>query len=213
MKKIFVLPGVLLLLLVPTAHATVIGLFNTGVDNVGGLLGSGVADPHYTLTGPSNTPAVVVNPTTYPAGNGTWLTDASSPASQWIGPIENFDPSGFYPVMGIFNYVLAVTAAGGETVTGRWASDNTACILLGVNSTGNCISSGGLPDFQSWHVFSITGFANGPNTLNFQVTNTGGPTGVRVEFSVPEPTSLMLLASGLAGWGLQRYRPKLTRNS
>jgi hypothetical protein len=198
-KKLFLILGILAASALST-NAAVVGLFNTGVNGSGGLLTFPNMDPHYVLTGPAGccTGARVVNPATYPAGNGTWVTDASSPASQWIGPVDNFDPSGAYGFSGLFNYDLAITAAGGETITGRWSADNDACIVLNGGSPTNCIGSA---VFNTWTPFTITGFTGGANTLHFQVNNISGPTGLRVEFA-PEPNSLMLLLPGLAGFAL-----------
>ena len=109
-----------------SAQATVTGAFNSGTDNNGALLiytgGPGTLDTHYTLTGPSGTPAVVVNPNTYPAGNGTWMPGAASLVSLWIGPLADFNPNGSYPFIGSFQYRLVLNAAAGDSVSGRWAS-------------------------------------------------------------------------------------------
>jgi len=148
--------------------------------------------------------AQVVNPATYPAGNGTWLKDSSSPASQWIGPIQNFDPSGSYGFSGLFDYSLNVMALGGETVSGRWTADNDACIVVNAGPATNCIGSA---VFNTWNSFTITGFTAGANTIHFKVNNISGPTGLRVEFA-PEPNSLVLLCSGLVGFGLLLRRAR-----
>ena len=219
MKKILLILSALTVS-VFTANAAVVGLFNTGVNLNGvGLLTYPNTDSHYGLTIPSTccapdgtpTSPVVVNSGVgiYPANNGTWVSDASSLASQWVGPVPNFNSNGSAPsnLNGLFTYSLAVTAGGGETVTGRWTSDNNSCIALNsVVSSINCI---GLADFNKWTPFSIGGFTGGANTIQFQVNNISGPTGLRVEFdNIPEPNSLLLLLSGLTGFGFLLRRAR-----
>lgn len=212
MNKIFVVLGVASLLLVSTARAAVIGAYNTGLDNAGALLlyapAPGTPDPHYTLTGPPgiNPTAIDVlvnpSPSVFPAGSppGPWL--APNGISQWIGPLADFDQSGAYPFLGgVYDYVLSVTANAGDTLKGRWASDNIAEILLEATSTGNSIAGFDATDFQFWHPFTITGLAEGANNLHFKVTNFGETvTGLRVEFSgstsVPEPSTILLMLMG-----------------
>ena len=151
---------------------------------------------------------MVVNPSTYPA-NGPWLRDSASLASQWIGPIENFDSRSYPGSAGNYDYVLTVTAEAGDTVSGRWASDNTSNILLNAVSTSNSITSRTSSDFNSWHPFTITGFGLGTNTITFRVNNeSDGPTGLRVEFVTPEPAGLFLVGAALAGAGLVARRRK-----
>jgi len=202
-----------------SAHAAIIGASNTGVDNNGVLLPGLSTDPHFVLTGPI-APAVVVNPApgVYPANNGTWLPDSASPVSQWIGPLGNFPSNGSCSGCGgIYDYVLTLdsTLPLTDVLSGRWTSDDESCIFLNGASQA-CISTN---QYTSWHPFTITGFTNGnTNLLDFRVTNGGGPTGLRVEFTgtsaTPEPATFALTGLGLLGIGLlKRKRPKrVTRN-
>jgi hypothetical protein len=129
-----------------------------------------------------------------------WLGDDA--ISAWIGPNNDFQvdgPVGFYT----YETTFTLATAGAVTITGQWATDDPGVdINFNGASTGNF--SGG---FTSWSTFTITGTGKaGVNTLDFIVLNTGGPTGLRVEFlssdgpsAVPEPASMTMLGFGIAG--------------
>ena len=220
MKKTLARIGVMATIFVPSAHAIVTGAYSTGTNDSGGLLsysaGAGTKDTHYALTWLSGVGAVVVNPNSYPAGNGVWLPDSTSTASQWIGPVA--DQYGF-EAMGEYIYRLSVNvSAAADVLTGRWASDNTARISLNNVPTAYAIVNGDASDFKNWHPFSISGFALGANTLDFVVTNDAGVTGLRVEFDVspvpvPEPATRAqwaagaLVLAGISMWRRQVRQP------
>jgi hypothetical protein len=92
----------------------------------------------------------------------------------------------------LYNYELMFsTTVPGETIAGRWASDNGATMLLDGTGVSSSLS------FTSWTAFSFTVPSAGAHKLDFMVTNISNATGVRVEF-VPEPNTFTLLGVGLA---------------
>lgn len=197
----------ILIWLAPPTRADIIPLFNTGVDDNGQVLDDAAIDPHYLLIvsadasypGPD---ALTINNANYPLGDSPdWLPNDND--SRWIGP--RADPSrsegnsgGEYVYRTTFE-ILGIDP-GLVRIAGRWVADDRGTILLNGIATG-ITTDGGL---QAFHAFSIAeGFRAGTNTLDFVVTNFGGPTGLRVELSarvVPEPSSIALI--GLGGIGL-----------
>ena len=197
------------LLLAGTAFADSITIYNTGEDNNGQALPVGVLDPHYSLiSAPSGVPLTAI--TTQP--NAAWVPNGVS--ADWISPSASGNDS--WPV-GTYDYRTTFNLSGFDINTaklfGQWASDNDACIFLNGASTGACT---GFADFGHLTAFMIdSGFVQGTNTLDFMVDNGGGPTGLYVEIAgtadVPEPSSILLVASGLVSTAVGIRRKLLTR--
>ena len=186
-----------------------------------------VGDPHYTLISvpsiASSTTLITVTTGNYPVfPAGGWVNNpADTSQSDWIGPGVGVngatwslqDPS----IGGSFDYqtTFNLSAAGPVLITGQWSTDNHGVdILLDGASTGNFTIAPGYPlnqypgtdptfDFEQWTPFTITGTGSlGTNTLDFLVYNSvPSPvvTGLRVEFTVPEPSTLVLLSLGAIG--------------
>lgn len=189
------------------------GVFSTGVDGSGNLLPVGTLDSHYSLTvnpaGGTGAKAATPNP--------AWVGNTST--SQWVNPSGNGNDNlaaGTYDYVRTFNLTGLIPSTA--VITGTWAADNSADIFLNGLNTGITKGSFG---FQSLDAFTInSGFLPGVNTLDFRVVNEGtGPTGLQVNITradatataVPEPTSILLLCSGLAGLAAwRRVRRSLT---
>jgi hypothetical protein len=167
------------------------GIFGTGVDESGTLLGDGVVDPHYIMTvsgdpaypGPE---AYVVNEGWPIAPAGPW--PANGPRSRWIAPRaeqnQQVDPA-FGNVPGNYTFQTTFDIAEGDVprfhLQGRWATDNTGVDII-VNGVSTGITS---PGFGGFTEFAITnGIVAGFNTLDFVLNNGGtavNPAGLRID--------------------------------
>lgn len=185
------------------ARGQVTGLYNTGVDSLGVLIGDGDVDPHYKLIfsadplypGPD---AVAVNNGNYPLGSSPdWLPNGLY--SRWIGPRADPDrDQGNEPGEYIYRttFVIAGITPAAIRLTGQWIADDMGSIWLNGVDTG-VSTSGHLTAFEPFEIDS--GFVTGVNTVDFRVQNGYLPTGLRVEIGalvVPEGSSLWLLVAG-----------------
>ncbi|MEO8370718.1 MAG: hypothetical protein ABI806_16155 [Candidatus Solibacter sp.] len=212
-NKLAVFTGFISLLAASSVSAATIStLYNTGVDALGTVQTNGIAEIHYTLTGaPGGTTNVRVATAVNGFPIGPWLGDNA--LSAWIGPDSDSQLNG--PV-GNYIYQTTFSLAGFDptsaAIAGQWAMDdgNVAIRLNGV-------SIGPLTDFAfgAFANFNVSsGFVSGINTLEFEIVNTGGPTGLRVEMAgtadidrggaAPEPASFILLGGSLLAVGLFR---------
>jgi hypothetical protein len=194
------------------AQAAPISIFNTGV-NAGGIAVPG-NDIHYTITAsPSGPiPAIAVNSPGFPATPpGPWVINNAN--SRWIGPAASSQgPSGNYTYETRFtlpsNAILSTAV-----ILGLWGTDDwSANIFLNTVNNGN-VSAG----FTSLVPFAVTtGFQIGLNTLEFKLTNAGGPTGLRIDRVIgsyqvtPEPAALGLASLALVATAgvIRRRKPE-----
>lgn len=212
-KLIAVSVGLLAIAPASQAAASMLDLFNTGVNSLGVPLADGtIGDTHYSLTSvPGDTTVTRVRTSVGNYPIGPWLPD--NVTSAWIGP--NNDSSLDGPV-GNYTYETTFNLTGlnpyTASITGKWSTDNDGVrILLNGVDTGNLATS--FTQFSVGYVpFTISsGFLSGLNTLDFVVNNGGGPTGLRVEMSgtaspVPEPSSILAGALLLLPFGVSTLR-------
>jgi hypothetical protein len=188
-----------------SVDAAAINVFGTGVDASGVGLAEGSADPHYLVNGGTAYIAVNDGPPF-----DRWVANTST--SKWIQPTS---PTLDNQPVGTYRYVTSFDLTGldpaSAQLTLRVAFDNVLDDIL-INGVSTGITSSQDLDWTPY--FSITqGFVPGTNTLEFDVDNIGSspnPTGFRTEISgtasVPEPSSLALVAA--AGIGLLRRTKK-----
>ncbi|HUK83445.1 MAG TPA: hypothetical protein VLZ12_12540 [Verrucomicrobiae bacterium] len=165
----------------PSHSEQLTNLFNTGVDDSGGLLSNTVVDPHYALIsspdisypGPD---AHVVDPAP------PWVVNG--PASKWLSPSP--DGGSAFRAVGNYTYRTQFDLTGYDpctcVVTGNWASDDeTVDIYINGLATSNTLS--GLSTFDILHPLTITnGFVSGTNAIDILIHNGGFQTGIRAEF-------------------------------
>lgn len=201
-RKISLFPILLTTFVCASANATIYssipGVFSTGVDNGGVPLAAGTVDPHYTLT---SSPAGAVS-AKVTAPYFMWAEGTAT--SAWINHAGN----GSAGTEGYYTYSLVFSLNGFDettaSISGVWATDNTATILLNGNPTG--ITHSTPWEFVNFDSFTInSGFLPGANTLSFVVynvptTDSINPTGLQVNITsalavVPEPSSFALMAA------------------
>lgn len=186
----------------PAAAAPITTLFNTGVDASGALLvgGNGTVDTHWDIvSGPGIT--VPIDAVTY--FNTAYFSDG--PNSRWLSASLSggFD-AGAYLFQTMFDLTGFNPAATSISVSCATDDRLDGVLLNGVAVAGDCDGYG---VFQNFTISS--GFAPTTNTLQFNVVDTGFPMGFRAQFTsnatpingaaIPEPASLLLVGSGVAG--------------
>jgi hypothetical protein len=152
-------------------------LFNTGLAADGTLLPGSSVDPHYALISSADSSfpgpaAIVANPIPSPF----WFNDSNS---QYVAPEANQNFSvccsaGDYRYRTTFD--LTGLDPSSATITGQWRSDDNGLILINGVSTDLTAPSNTTMSFTL-----SSGFIAGINTLDFLVTNTSGPSGLRVD--------------------------------
>jgi hypothetical protein len=188
--------------------ATIMGLYNTGVDNAGNVLAAGATDSHYVLTAATGAAGTLaaslagmlpLAPTVTQSSDWSANSAAGGPGSAWITPKVNADNtpvrSGPLPTPGsppalarTYEYTLSFNLGSldpnSATLSGKVQSDNFARILLnGVDIGGQTPvnSPGNASYFQTFSAFGTNnGFLAGANTLKFVVYDYGIITGLRV---------------------------------
>ncbi len=148
------------------------------------VIANSLPDDNYTLTGPPGSPwrdvcAEVVPDSGFPIG--PWLP--TTPQSKWIGlPTTSSDgPPGLYRYTIKVNVPQSVDPAA-LSIVGGWASDEQTVDVL-VNGVSTSLSNAnGFGLLTRFPPGAGAGrFVRGDNAVEFQVMNSGGPTGLRVE--------------------------------
>jgi hypothetical protein len=179
------------MLAAPEARAgSIAGLFTTGVDSAGHVLGLGVADPHYIGTDGAHPRSSAVTVTSIP---GSYVPNNSTSLWEWEN--ANGQPTN---VTRIFQTTFDLTGFDPSTaiIHGTWATDN-----FGLNILINGVSTGQTsPGFSSFTSFTISpGFVLGLNTIDFVVQDVGDIAAFRVGMlvgtaasAVPEPSAFLM---------------------
>jgi hypothetical protein len=194
----------------PVYAATITTLFNTGVDSTGTPLPHGtVGDSHYSLisvpSGSTSATRIITSAGGFPIG--PYIGDNT--LSAWIGPNNDDDLNG--PV-GAYTYRTTFDLTGFNpstaSIMGGWTTDNDGLDIL-INGTSLGFTTPFTAFASGFFAFSVTsGFVSGVNTLDFVVSNGGGPTALRVEATgtaspatspVPIPAAAWLFGSALLG--------------
>ncbi len=107
--------------------------------------------------------------------NGTVLNDSEAPADTYLYTI-------------IFDMPAAIDASTAVLI-GGWATDDAGEDVI-VNDTSTAFGSGGFGGVTSFPInFGLGLFLPGENTVTFQLSNGGGPTGLRVSACVGVPVA------------------------
>lgn len=160
------------------------GIYSTGVDANGALLGDGAVDPHYTMTVSADWqypgPDALVITNAWPIQAGVWLLNG--PDSKWIAAgadqREDINPGVSGNAGGEYTFRTTFNLTGYDIskvlIQGQWAVDNSGVdILVNGESTGLVNTAG----FAGWTPFTLSdGLVAGANTVDFVVYNTPNTT-------------------------------------
>jgi hypothetical protein len=215
------------------------GLFSTGVDDADVVQTDGSAESHFYIAGPADVPHELdpngnvvalsstdlrvftqVNPGTEPSWSG------NSDTSAWIGPVNPdllHQPAGTYRYTLDFFLTADLDPSTAPITAYVFGDDGISDVFFNSVDTHNQDLVPGTQQSPYQVPFAFTfdsGFVDGLNTMVWQVTNSGGPSGLRVQFvsqvtqngfggepdPVPEPGSVAILLSGIGAlaWGRRR---------
>jgi len=176
----------------------------TGLDGSGNLLSTGSFEQNYSEGG--NALYAVVG---YEAGS--WVANVAN--GQWITPSDALGNL-TDPQYSTTTYTRTVDGIG--TMTGAFASDNPGELL--VNGV-EVVSTPGWPttddsDYSYWTYFNDISLGQSVNTIEFDVYNSYGPTGlivagtatVNADNAPDGGLTAMLLGMGLVGMGVIRRK-------
>jgi hypothetical protein len=181
-------------------------LYNTGLDSIGNYQPTGAPDGNYSVISSPSGPftPIAVDDTLYPFP--FWLAN-SPPISRWIGTAAQSSDGAIGNYIYRTSIVLPANVnTSSVVITGGWATDDPG-IDIEVNALSNAQTS---PSFGVLTPFTLTsGFQPGINNIDFIVQNAFGPTGLRIEgikgnYSVPEPASLLLAVTSIGGMIMRR---------
>ena len=170
---------------------------------------------------------------------GHTTTPTSGPNSVWVGAYASAGPGGSPPATGYYTFTTTITGVAGGTYSGNLdvlADDTVAVYLNGIltpiinfgNIGGDTHCAVGVPNCAGEDnvTFSNLALTAGTDTLEFVVEQTANPSGPGgnqssgVDFDgslsqntpspTPEPSSLMLLGSGLVGAAGMFFRRRVT---
>ena len=177
------------------------GLLNTGVNQFGNVLTAGTLEQNYSMAGPVAS-ALVIGP------HPIWAGAPSG--SAWIGPA----PGDATSPVGDYTYSIMFDMTGLDLATAmisaQVSSDNHTEVRLNDNLVS--FDNGSQGYLFLTDLLIEDGFTGGINTLSFVVTNEPydglNPSGLLIAnisgsamagASIPEPSTAVLLALGLAG--------------
>lgn len=208
--------AVIAALLFPIAAlAAPITVHNTGVDLSDALVAPGAQAEFWTLLSAPVGATEAIGSETF-RFNCCYVADSAD--SAWVSQ----SASGNASVAGVYIYQLLVDLTGFDlssvSIEGTFSTDNDGFIRV---NGGPAAATTGFAGFGAMHAFTLdSGFIAGINSIQVGVNNGGNPTAFRVDFSeatgdpddpttaVPEPASLLLVGSGVAGMIARRRRQR-----